>query len=72
MKKSNVPESKFHPLMKSLVLCQVVDKQVLPDRGVEYSISPFGKNVLELSQPILERIKEKFKDEKSVLLTASH
>lgn len=62
MEKSHVPESKFHPLIRALLQCQVLEKQILSDRGVPYSISPFGKNVLELSEPILEKIREVFKD----------
>lgn len=69
MEKSEVSESKFHPIMRALVLCQLVEKKVLPDRGVEYNISPFGKHVLELSEPLLDKIRETFRDKKSVLLS---
>jgi len=44
-------------LMKALVLCQVVDRKVHDDRGVSHSISPFGKNVLELSEPLLHKLR---------------
>jgi len=69
IEKSEVPPSKFHPIMKALVLCQVVDRKVHPDRSVSYKVSPFGKNVLALSEPLLERIKEEFKDKDSALLS---
>ena len=67
--KSEIPPARFHVLMKALVLCQVVDRKVHDDRSVSYSISPFGKNVLELSEPLLHKIKETVKDKDSALLS---
>ena len=55
-------------LMKALVLCLVVDRKVHDDRGVSYNISPFGRHVLKLSEPILDTIKEAVKDKDSALL----
>ena len=69
MEESAIPAPRFYPLIKALVLCQVVEKKVHTDRSVSYSLSQFGKNVLELSEPILEEIKERFKDKDSILLT---
>jgi len=69
MAKSGILPARFHVLMKALVLCQVVDRKVHDDRGVSYSISPFGKNVLELSEPLLGKIKEAVKDKDSALLS---
>ena len=67
--KSGILPARFHVLMKAFVLCQVVDRKVHDDRGVSYSISPFGKNVLELSEPLLSKIKEAVKDKDSALLS---
>jgi DNA-binding HxlR family transcriptional regulator len=67
--KSGIQPARFHVLMKALVLCQVVDRKVHDDRSVSYSISPFGKNVLELSEPLLHKIKEAVKDKNSALLS---
>ena len=67
--KSKILIARFHPLMKALVLSLVVDRKVHEDRSVSYSISPFGRNVLELSEPILDRIKEEVKEKDSTLLT---
>ena len=69
MAKSGILAARFYVLMKALVLCQVVDRKVHDDRGVSYSISPFGKNVLELSEPLLHKIKETVKDKDSALLS---
>jgi hypothetical protein len=69
LEKSKLTESKFHPLMKALTACQVVDKKVLQDRSVVYSISPFGIHILELSEPILQRIKEEFNNKDPLLLS---
>jgi hypothetical protein len=66
--KSGIQPARFHVVMKALVLCQVVDRKVHDDRSVSYSISPFGKNVLELSEPLLHRIKDAVKDKDSALL----
>jgi len=70
MKESKVSDPKFYVIMRALVICQVVDRKVHVDRSVSYSISPFGRNVLELSEPILDKIKEKMKDKESLLLSA--
>lgn len=60
--------ARFHNLMKALVLSGVVDKKVHQDRSVWYNISTFGKNVLDLSEPLVEKINEKFKQKDSLLL----
>ena len=70
MKESKVSDPKFYVIMRALVMCQVVDRKVHADRSVSYNISPFGRNVLELSEPILDQIKEKMKDKESLLLSA--
>jgi hypothetical protein len=70
MKESQVADPKFYLIMRALVMCQVVDRKVHSDRSVSYSISAFGMNVLELSEPILDKIKEKMKDKESLLLSA--
>ncbi len=69
IEKSRIPVSKFHVLMKALVTCQVIDKKVHQDRSVTYKVSDFGKYVLELSEPILDKIRDNFKDKKSELLS---
>ncbi len=69
IEKSQIPASKFHLLIKALVTCQVVDRTVHQDRSVSYQISDFGKYVLELSEPILDKIRDTFKDKKSELLS---
>jgi hypothetical protein len=66
--KSGIPSGRLHVLMKALVLCLVVDRKVHDDRGVSYNISPFGRHVLKLSEPILDTIKEAVKDKDSALL----
>ena len=69
MEQSGILPSKFHPIMKALVLCQVVDRKVSTDRSVSYKISQFGEHVLKLSEPLLDRIKEEIKDKNSGLLS---
>jgi DNA-binding IclR family transcriptional regulator len=69
MEESKIPLPKFHVVMKALVLCQILEKKVHQDRSVWYSISPFGKNVLRLSEPLVEKIQEKMKDKNSALLS---
>ena len=56
--------------MKALVLCQVLDRRVNEDRTVEYSISLFGRHILDLSKPLLAKIREQFKDKDSALLVS--
>lgn len=69
--KSKVPASKFHQMIKALVTCLVVEREVYPDRHVSYKISTFGKDILELSKPLLNEIKEKFEQSPpNALLTA--
>jgi hypothetical protein len=70
MKESKVTDPKFYVTIRALVMCQVVDRKVHTDRSVSYRVSPFGRNVLELSEPILDKIKEKMKDKESLLLSA--
>jgi hypothetical protein len=70
MKESQVADPKFYLIMRALVMCQVVDRKVHSDRSVSYKISPFGMNVLDLSEPILDKIREKMKDKESLLLSA--
>ena len=65
---SNIQAPKFHNIMKALVLCQVVERRVHDDRSVSYSISPFGKNILKMSEPLLAKIQEEFKNKDSMLL----
>jgi hypothetical protein len=65
---SNIQAPKFHNLMKALVLSQVVERKVHQDRSVSYSISPFGKHILKLSEPLLAKIQEEFKTKDSMLL----
>lgn len=60
--KSAIPASKFHIVVKALVSCLVLDRYVHPDRSVSYRISPFGKNILELSEPLLKTIKKTFSE----------
>jgi hypothetical protein len=67
--KSKLTESKFHPLMKALTLCQVVDKKVLQDRSVVYSISPFGLRIYELSEEMLDKIQKEFDNSDPLLLS---
>ena len=69
LSKSKLTESKFHPLMKALTLCQIVDKKVLQDRSVVYSISPFGMRVFELSEQLLNKIQSEFNNSNSSLLS---
>lgn len=69
IEKSQIPTSKFHVLMKALVASQVLEKKVHQDRSVWYKVSDFGKYVLELSEPILDKIRDNFKDKKSELLS---
>ena len=69
---SGIPAARFHAIMKTLVICQVVDRKVHEDRSVSYSISPFGKNLLQLSKPLLNKIAEEFKDKESLLLNMVH
>lgn len=57
-KNSKVPESQFYPIIKQLVECAIIEKKVSLDRSVTYSLGSFGKNVLHLSIPILNKIKE--------------
>jgi len=58
----------IYTLLKGLTLCQVVDRHLNDDRTVVYSISPFGRNVLELSAPIVDKIGKVFSEKKSLLL----
>jgi DNA-binding HxlR family transcriptional regulator len=69
---SGIPPARFHVIMRTLVICQVVDRKVHEDRSVSYSISPFGKNLLQLSEPLLNKIAEEFKDKESLLLNMVH
>lgn len=58
--KSQVSASKFYNYIKDLTNCLVLDKKIGNDRSVSYSISPFGKNVLKLSEPLFELIKKEY------------
>lgn len=71
MSKSKIPSARFHLLMKALVVSHVLDKKVHQDRSVSYSISPFGKNILDLSEPLLKKIKVTFKNTDSALISAA-
>ena len=62
-KSTRLSESQFHLTMKQLLKCAVVEKTVGDDRGVTYSIGPFGKHVLELSKPLLSKIKQEITPE---------
>lgn len=61
--KTGLKEFQFHPVMKQLAKYGIVEKKVWQDRSVRYSISPFGKYVLKLTEPLLAKIKESVKDE---------
>jgi len=63
LKRTGLSESQFHPIMKELVKCMIVEKTVGEDRGVTYSIDPFGKNVLDLSKPLLAKVKKEIAPE---------
>jgi len=54
--------------MKALVTCQVVERKVHDDRSVSYSVSPFGQHILDLTEPIVKKIQDEFKDKDSKLL----
>jgi hypothetical protein len=66
--KSEIPASKFHTIVKALVQCLILDRNVQTDRSVSYSISPFGKNVLKLSEPLLKTIKETFNEKQPEIM----
>ena len=70
MATSGIASAKFYNLIKALELCQVVERTVHKDRTVSYKISPFGENVLRLSEPIIKEIQQEFKDKESTLLEA--
>ncbi len=61
------PQS-IYILLKGLTLCQVIDRHLNDDRTVVYSLSPFGRNVLELSEQLVNKIGKEFSGKKSLLL----
>jgi predicted transcriptional regulator len=58
MTQADLTESQFHPIMRQLVKYLIIERTVNQDRTVSYKISDFGKNVLELSQPLLQKIRQ--------------
>ena len=58
MAKAGLTESQFHPLMRQLVKYSILEKDVDQDRRVFYSISLFGKNVMNINEKLLEEVKE--------------
>lgn len=64
----SVNKKNIYPLLKGLTLSQVIDRRVSKDRSVMYSISPFGRNVLELSEPLVDKIGKVFAGKKSILM----
>jgi hypothetical protein len=70
MATSGIPQARFYNLIKSLEQCQVIERTVQKDRTVWYKISPFGQNVMKLSEPIVQKIQQEFKGKESKLLEA--
>ena len=68
MATSGLPQARFYNLIKALEVCQVIERTVHKDRTVSYKISPFGQNVMKLSEPIVQKIQQEFKDKDSKLL----
>ncbi len=58
MTKAGLTESQFHPVMRQMVKYLILEKEVDQDRRVFYSIGIFGKNVLNISEKLLEEVKE--------------
>lgn len=63
---TKLTESKFHPVLRQLVKYAIVDRAVGQDRSVSYKISPLGKNVLNLSSPVLDKIKQSIEKEELI------
>lgn len=67
MNSADLTESQFHPIMKQLVKYAIIEKTVKQeDRGVMYNLSLFGKNVLDLSKPLLKEIRESLSEQQII------
>jgi DNA-binding HxlR family transcriptional regulator len=69
LRQSGVKPATYYQTMKGLTLSMVVERNVKYDRTVIYSISPFGRNVLELSEQMMDKIKKEFHGKPSLLLS---
>lgn len=61
--KSKIPEPTLYVVLKKLTTCCLLEKEVQQDRTTYYSISPFGKHVIKLSEPLLLEVKRVFKQD---------